>query len=273
MVGNHNSSDDRIKAIEYYRINIYIYIYINIYKYMIPKVVYFTHESKESAQTFAKTISYNKKNNSDLVFKFYDDKMCDKFIRKHYPDFYKFYIRIHPDYGAAKADIFRVLILHHNGGIYIDIKTKIYNIYKYISKTKKSFYIGTFENEDIIMHYYSIITKCEYMNWFIATGKRGVLITKIIEEMYQRLLNFNLIKIPYDSYYLLTGGNTFGKRCTYYYTGPILFTYVIKKNKSDVGFISDTNILIYNHGSTGLKRLLFKNYKNTYHFSKNSFLM
>ena len=240
---------------------------------MIPKVVYFTHENKEEMKKFAETISYNKKNNSELMFKFYDDKMIGEFIRKYYPDFYKLYIRIHPDYGAAKADIFRVLILHHNGGIYIDIKTKICNIYEYISKTKKSFYIGTFENEDRIMHYYSIITKCEYMNWFIATEKRGTIITKIKEEMYQRLSNFNLKKISLDSYYLLTGSSTFGKLCTYYYTGPILFTYVIKKNNSDVGIISDIKILIYDHGSNGAMRLLFKNYKNTYHFSKNRFLM
>lgn len=241
---------------------------------MIPKVVYFTHENTEKKNIFRKDIYYNKKNNNELVFEFYDDKMRGQFIREYYPDFYKFYIRIHPDYGAVKADIFRVLILYHNCGIYVDIKTRINNIYKYISKTKKSFYIGSFKNEDKILHYFSKLSFAYYSNWFIATEKKGKLITEIKEEMYKRLSNFNeknsfqLLKYPFVS-----GTMTSGRLCTWYTTGPILFTEVIAKSQSDIGIISDTKILIYDGESNSFNRFLNKNYKNTYHYSKNNLLM
>ena len=43
--------------------------------------------------------------------------------------------------------------------------------------------------------------------------------------------------------------------------------------QSDIGIISDTKILIYDGESNSFNRFLNKNYKNTYHYSKNNLLM
>lgn len=240
---------------------------------MINNVVYFTHENRKEALKFSKIISHNIKYNKDLEFKFYDSKKREEFIKKYYPEFYKFYIRIHTDYGAVKADIFRVLILYHNGGIYIDIKTKIKNIYQYLIKTKKSFYIGLTKYEDIILYTLLKFSNSEYSNWFIATEKKGEIITKIKNEMFKRLSNFDKISFNRFKYPFISGSATSGRLSAWYYTGPVLFTEIIKKSQSDIGIINDPNILIYDETSTCLKRFFFKNYKNTYHYSKNKLLI
>lgn len=60
---------------------------------MIPKVVYFVHtKGKKVAQQFNNITLYNKKNNPELEFKFYDDIDIKKFIKKYYPEFYNLYL-------------------------------------------------------------------------------------------------------------------------------------------------------------------------------------
>ena len=77
---------------------------------------------------FKKCIKYSQSNNPSYKIRMYTEKMRSRFIKKHFPEFYKYYIRINSNYGAAKADIWRVLILYKYGGIYIDCKSKLNNL-------------------------------------------------------------------------------------------------------------------------------------------------
>ena len=235
---------------------------------MIPKVVYFTHKN-EKAQKFSEIISNNKKNNSELTFIFYDNEARSKFIKEYYPEFYKFYIRIHPDYGAVKADIFRVLILYHNGGIYIDIKTKIFDIYKQIENY--SFCCGTYD--DKLMFCYNYLCNFFISNFFISSEKKGTIITNIKNEMYNRLSNFEKTTVLPNNYNFLYGTAQTGQRAVFFYTGPG-FSYVVTKF-NNFKIILNKKYLIYDDSNSIIDRIINskKIYKNRYHISNNKMII
>ena len=235
---------------------------------MIPKVVYYTHENKDYQKKFSKIIKRNKKYNPELSFKFYDNEARINFIKEHYPEFYHFYIRIDSEYGAAKADIFRVLILYHYGGIYVDIKTKIMNIYPQIKN--HSFCCCTYD--DKIMRYYNSLIGFKISNFFLSSKPKGKIITRIKNEMYDRLSNFGKKNLPFK-YNCLPGTKITGLRTVFYHTGPGIYNDILSKNKK-YKVICSKQYLIYDNSSSFIYRLLnFKKiYKNRYHISNNRML-
>lgn len=81
-------------------------------------------------------MNHNKRVCKNFEFIFYDDNDCDIFIKTHFPiDIYNAYKSINDVYGAMKADFFRYCVLYIEGGIYLDIKSKInYPLDKIIRK-------------------------------------------------------------------------------------------------------------------------------------------
>jgi mannosyltransferase OCH1-like enzyme len=92
----------------------------------IPKVIYYTYKTTIFPQSIIDIIEYNKKMCPEYDFKFFDDDMCDKFIKDNFDEkTYKAYNKINPKLGAMKADFWRYCVLYKNGGIYLDIKIRI----------------------------------------------------------------------------------------------------------------------------------------------------
>ena len=55
----------------------------------------------------------------------YGDVAVERFIGEHYgAAMLDRYRRIDPDYGAARADLFRYLALYRHGGVYLDVKSR-----------------------------------------------------------------------------------------------------------------------------------------------------
>ena len=121
----------------------------------IPKIVYYTHENENKRKQFIKQINISKRNNKNYQFIFYDAIKRANFIKKHFIEFYEFYQRINSEYGAAKADIFRVLVLYKYGGIYIDCKSILKNMDELFQKyPNKDLYITTLKKADKICYYF-----------------------------------------------------------------------------------------------------------------------
>ena len=58
-------------------------------------------------------------------YRFYDDEAIESFISKHYGrKVLEAYRKINPSYGAARADLFRYLVMYRIGGVYLDIKSR-----------------------------------------------------------------------------------------------------------------------------------------------------
>jgi mannosyltransferase OCH1-like enzyme len=90
---------------------------------MIPRVVYQCFKTNKITDRISNIIERNKSMCPDFEFKFYDDDMCEEFIKNNFEsDIYEAYKKINPRLGAMKSDFWRYCILFKNGGIYIDIK-------------------------------------------------------------------------------------------------------------------------------------------------------
>lgn len=90
---------------------------------MIPKIVHQTWRSDSLPSIFQKINEANKKMNTAFEFKIWSHKPgppdIDEFIKKEYPDIYDIFNDA--KYGVQKADIARIAILYHYGGVYIDL--------------------------------------------------------------------------------------------------------------------------------------------------------
>lgn len=61
--------------------------------------------------------------NPDYEITMADNAFVEHFIRENYGELiWQYYLRIDPNYGAARADFFRYLLLYKEGGVYIDLK-------------------------------------------------------------------------------------------------------------------------------------------------------
>tara|TARA_B100001123_G_C15230251_1_gene994858 strand:- start:66 stop:803 length:738 start_codon:yes stop_codon:yes gene_type:complete len=237
---------------------------------MIPKNIYITHETYEYLFKFEKQIIRTSLNNPGYKVIFYNAEKRIIFIKKYYPEFYFYYNFIDNRYGAMKADIFRILILYHYGGIYLDIKSILNNINEIFKKyPNKDFYTTSFKDDKLI-EVVTKICKSKYMNCFIATKSKGIVITKLKDIMLSRLKYH--FENNNDKYFMR------GLPIVFYLTGPLLFTKVVNDNLDIIVDISlqDKEYIIYypdpdNSNITILKRLYKdkKYYKKSYHFSRN----
>jgi inositol phosphorylceramide mannosyltransferase catalytic subunit len=80
----------------------------------IPKHIYQTFETWENIpETFKKRIKITRTINKNYEYHFYDNKNCEKYILDTYgKDIFDIYNSISKDYNAARADLFRYLIIY-----------------------------------------------------------------------------------------------------------------------------------------------------------------
>lgn len=86
----------------------------------IPKII---HQAALDPK-IADNIELLKRLNKGWDYRLYEDRDCRKFVGEVYgSDFLDAFDRFGSDYGAAKADFFRYMLIYETGGVYLDIKS------------------------------------------------------------------------------------------------------------------------------------------------------
>jgi len=239
---------------------------------IIPKKIYRTYYDLELAKKFNKANQMTKINNEELNEIIFDDIMIEEYIKNNYSNrIYKAYKSIDNDYGPAKADFFRYLIIYKEGGIYLDIKSVIIkNIDEELKESKLIVSKGRYNPYPIHYgllfqylnkynwSYFSGVEKYgEYNNWHIISPKGNEILGKVIK---QTVSNIEYGLKNKDKY-------TNGEYSVLALTGPIMFSRVIDKYKNK------ENILIKNTNLNGkVKYSLYdidhKNIGYKKHYSK-----
>lgn len=106
-----------------------------------------------------KVIQENIKMNPEWEYKFYDLESIDKYIKQHESEYvYNAYKKINPKYGAVISDFFRYIVMYHEGGLYLDIKSKINKpLDEWVHKNKLLVtFLGNYEefNQILVSKYY-----------------------------------------------------------------------------------------------------------------------
>ncbi|HEX4366092.1 MAG TPA: glycosyltransferase [Rhodopila sp.] len=91
----------------------------------IPRIIHQTHSSQDALPpAICESIAALRARNPDWDYRFYDDAAVTHFIREAYgATVLAYFNRIDPRYGAARADLFRYLLMYRVGGVYLDIKS------------------------------------------------------------------------------------------------------------------------------------------------------
>jgi mannosyltransferase OCH1-like enzyme len=110
------------------------------YNSIIPLHLYQTWHTKDLPQKMKENLEFNKYANPKITFHLYDDSECREFIKNNFEqDVLDAFDNLIP--GAYKADLWRYCILYIKGGIYLDIKYKCVNNFKFIALTEKEHFV------------------------------------------------------------------------------------------------------------------------------------
>ncbi len=98
---------------------------------IVPKKLFQTWHSKDLPPKMQENIVNIQKQNPELEYFLFDDNDCVDFIRTHFDnDVLDAYNKLIP--GAYKADLWRNCIMYIHGGVYLDIKYKCVDGFKFI---------------------------------------------------------------------------------------------------------------------------------------------
>lgn len=91
----------------------------------IQRIIHQTFPGKSLPKALENNVSNLVAANPEWDHRLYDDAAIECFIADHYSaEILAAYLRIRPEYGAARADLFRYLVIYRFGGVYLDIKSR-----------------------------------------------------------------------------------------------------------------------------------------------------
>ncbi len=194
----------------------------------IPRIIhqaYFVRKGDNLPDELANNIASLKALNPDWEYRYYDDNDMRSFIQKEYPGILVYYDRITEGYGAARADLFRYLLLFQCGGVYLDIKSTILRPLSSTISQVDGFLLSNWSewNEGCPLDDYcgqhrelSKISGGEYLQWFIVAAPGHPYLKAVITQVLKNI----------DNYQPDLDG--VGKMGVLRVTGPIAFTLAIE---------------------------------------------
>jgi mannosyltransferase OCH1-like enzyme len=139
------------------------------YNNIIPLNIFQTWHTKNLPPKMQKVVNDIKYNNPKFNYYLYDDNDCREFIKNNFnSDVLYAFDNLIP--GAYKADLWRYCILYKLGGIYLDIKYKPVNGFKFINLTEKQHLVLDRDNYGI----YNALMVCLPNNNYLLTAINSI---------------------------------------------------------------------------------------------------
>ena len=246
ITNNHYSKNKNIPLIDsnYMNLNYEQKIQKNIFQTSYYKTI------EEMPQKLQTNIKILKILNPEYKYQYFNDDEIEKYISNNYgKEYLNLYLKINPQFPAARADFFRYLVVNNEGGVYIDMKSSIVEPLREIINNKdeyiitywfdKNFNVKKNQSKNNKNEYNENSVKTghgEYCQWFVCGIKNHPFLINVIRECINRIKNYN-------------GEGIF------YVTGPILYTNIIKnllyKYSHRLEYNRINHNIIYNIYKTG----------------------
>lgn len=189
----------------------------------VPRVVHQTFHTRDLPPELADAVGAIQRGNPDWQHRFYDEGDMRAFIDESYgPDILAYYDAINPKYRAARADLFRYLVVYRCGGVYLDIKSLPTRPLSAVIRPDDSYLISQWSNgpgeayPDWGLHpELSRIPGGEYQQWYIAAAAGHPFLRAVIERVLRNLRSYN------------PGLHGVGQLGVLRVTGPIAYTLAI----------------------------------------------
>jgi mannosyltransferase OCH1-like enzyme len=155
----------------------------NFYNCQIPLKIYQTWHTKDLPEKLRVYTNNIKVNNPKFEYNLFDDNDCRSFIEQNFPnDVLWAFDNLIP--GAYKADLWRYCILYKTGGIYLDIKYKPNNRFKFINLTEKDHWVLDADGRGI----YNALMVCKAGNQILLQA-----INQIVEHVRNKYYGENCL--------------------------------------------------------------------------------
>lgn len=183
----------------------------------IPKIIYQTFGTKHLPAPLADNVEYIKNLNPSWEHVLFDDQDIVSFIRSEYgTEILELYFRINEKYGAARADLFRYLVIYRFGGVYLDIKSRMLKSLDDIIKPSDKFLLSRWGDIDISEHgELRHIPGGEFENWHVIGIKGHPFLRHVANAVFDNI----------ESYRPWRQG--VGKNAVLRVTGPVAYTLAI----------------------------------------------
>lgn len=188
----------------------------------IPQIIHQTLSDKRHLpEEILKNIEYLKAQNPGWTHALYDDQDRQAFIREHYPrEVLMAYCSINPLYGAARADLFRYLLMFKVGGVYLDIKSSCRVPFAQLIQDEDTLLLSHWNNHEGGTHqgwgqHLKDGIESEFQNWHIICAPHHPIIRAIIEAVLYNLGCYSMSRFGV------------GKAGVFRTTGPIVYTKTI----------------------------------------------
>jgi hypothetical protein len=208
----------------------------------IPKFIHQTIANKQRIHpVFVKNIAILKELNPGWEYRLYDDEDIIEFIKSSYDrEFMRAYERINPAYGPARADLFRYLLMHKLGGVYLDIKSTLTRKLDDVLNTSDEFILSRWPNKKGHRHYgwgrhRELGAEEEFQQWHIVATPKHCFLEAVIQRVMRNIESYNPVR------------DGIGRLGIVRVTGPVAYTLGILSVKDrcnyrivdieDLGFI------------------------------------
>ncbi len=184
----------------------------------VPKIIHQTFHKEKFPPEISLNIKKVKELNPDWEYRFYNNKDIEIYIKKNFPEVLKFYLKINPKYGAARADLFRYLLIYKEGGVYFDIKSSFSKSLNTVIKPSDTMILSHW-NQQVYngwgIHPKIDDPKGEFQQCFIIATQGHPFLKSVIENILRNIETYN----PYL--------HSVGRSGVLSLTGPITYTLAV----------------------------------------------
>lgn len=195
----------------------------------IPKIIHQTFYQTSLPPELQQNVRRLNGLNPGWEYRFYDDGDIVDFIRANYPpQVLNCFERIDKRYGAARADLFRYLLMYKCGGVYLDIKSSATKPLDSVLKPEDEYLLSYWRNKagephegwgchDELGH----MANGEFQQWYIVAVPGHPFLKVVIETVFRNIKIYN------------PALHGVGKHGVLRVTGPVPYTLAISRLLSD----------------------------------------
>jgi hypothetical protein len=224
----------------------------------IPKILHqkFSGTIPDALQSTVDNLAFQ---NPLWEHRLYNDEDAEKFVMDNYGhEIYKVYNMLSPQYGAARADLFRYMVVYKEGGVYLDLKSSFTRPIDEVLSGGESYVLAKWRNgagevhENWGVHGDYNFPGGEFQQWHIIAARGHPFLRAVISQVLQNIISYSSSRC---------GVGRIGVLKT---TGPIAYTLAITPltNKFRCTIIPNESYVFLKYSTlpSTLHTSLFKNH-------------
>jgi mannosyltransferase OCH1-like enzyme len=164
----------------------------------IPRIIHQTSGRKALPPLVQQEITDLQVRNPGWDYRFYSDESVIEYIGQYYPQHLDIFLRINPRYGAARADLFRYLLMFREGGVYLDIKSTFRQPLDEVLRTDDCYLLSHWNNGPGTAHelwgtYPEIVNpRGEFQQCLLICEPKHAFLAAVIECVIANLHNYRV---------------------------------------------------------------------------------